>query len=144
MRQARTIWRRAGLPVRLEALIGLSLRRAEKMLRKRKEHRWPKHEQTTLNVPPSKARVQTIGAGERRGVSLHAPPRRGRGVAKFAPKTRRGGGQAAIAAVGRERVIGEAADVLYHLLVVLHAAASACGSEARLSARTQQSGLDEN
>jgi len=44
----------------------------------------------------------------------------------------------------RERVIGEAADVLYHLLVVLHARGITLAEvEAELGARTQQSGLDE-
>ena len=54
--------------------------------------------------------------------------------------------EAAIAAVGedRERVIGEAADVLYHLLVVLHARGITLAEvEAELGARTLQSGLDE-
>ncbi len=46
-----------------------------------------------------------------------------RGVAHCAKKLGEEAVEAAIAAVGedRERVIGEAADVLYHLLVVLHA-----------------------
>jgi phosphoribosyl-ATP pyrophosphohydrolase len=41
-------------------------------------------------------------------------------------------------------VIGEAADVLYHLLVVLHARSITLAEvEAELGARTRQSGLDE-
>src|SRR5579864_1580510 len=44
----------------------------------------------------------------------------------------------------RERMIGEAADVLYHLLVVLHARGITLNEvEAELAARTAQSGLDE-
>jgi phosphoribosyl-ATP pyrophosphohydrolase len=51
-----------------------------------------------------------------------------------------------IAAVGedRARMIGETADLLYHLLVVLHARGIALDEvEAELAARTRQSGLDE-
>ena len=41
-------------------------------------------------------------------------------------------------------MIAEAADVLYHLLVVLHARGiSLAEVEAELGARTRQSGLDE-
>ncbi len=52
----------------------------------------------------------------------------------------------AIAAVGedRDRVVAEAADVLYHLLVVLHARGIALAEvESALAERTRQSGLDE-
>ncbi len=52
----------------------------------------------------------------------------------------------AIAAIAedRSRVIGEAADLLYHLIVVLHARGVALAEvEAALAERTQQSGLDE-
>ncbi len=69
-----------------------------------------------------------------------------RGVAHCAKKLGEEAVEAAIAAVGeaRERVIGEAADVLYHLLVVLHARGIALEDvEAELGARTRQSGLDE-
>jgi phosphoribosyl-ATP pyrophosphohydrolase len=54
--------------------------------------------------------------------------------------------EAAIAAVAedRDRVIAETADVLYHLLVVLHArGVSLAEVEAALAERTRQSGLDE-
>ena len=54
--------------------------------------------------------------------------------------------EAAIAAVAenRDRMIAEAADVLYHLLVVLHArGVSLAEVEAALAERTRQSGLDE-
>ena len=44
----------------------------------------------------------------------------------------------------RERLIGEAADLLYHLLVLLHARGiSLAEVEATLAARTRQSGLEE-
>jgi phosphoribosyl-ATP pyrophosphohydrolase len=69
-----------------------------------------------------------------------------RGVAHCAKKLGEEAVEAAIAAVGedRERVIGEAADVLYHLLVVLHARGITLAEvEAELGARTRQSGLDE-
>jgi phosphoribosyl-ATP pyrophosphohydrolase len=69
-----------------------------------------------------------------------------RGVAQCAKKLGEEAVEAAIAAISedRERVIGEAADVLYHLLVVLHARGVALDEvEAELGARTHQSGLDE-
>ncbi len=69
-----------------------------------------------------------------------------RGVAHCAKKLGEEAVEAAIAAVGeeRERVIGEVADVLYHVLVVLHARGIALEEvEAELGARTRQSGLDE-
>ena len=54
--------------------------------------------------------------------------------------------EAALAAVteDKNRMIAEAADVLYHLLVVLHARDITLDEvEAELGARTRQSGLDE-
>ncbi len=69
-----------------------------------------------------------------------------RGVTHCAKKLGEEAVEAAIAAVGedRNRVIGEAADVLYHLLVVLHARGISLDEvEAELGARTRQSGLDE-
>lgn len=69
-----------------------------------------------------------------------------RGVAQCAKKLGEEAVEAAIAAISedRERVIGEAADVLYHLLVVLHARGIRLDEvEAELGARTRQSGLDE-
>jgi phosphoribosyl-ATP pyrophosphohydrolase len=69
-----------------------------------------------------------------------------RGVIHCAKKLGEEAVEAAIAAVGedRERMIGEAADVLYHLIVVLHARGIALDEvEAELAARTRQSGLDE-
>ena len=69
-----------------------------------------------------------------------------RGVAHCAKKLGEEAVEAAIAAVAedRDRVIGEAADVLYHLLVVLHARGIALDEvEAELGARMRQSGLDE-
>jgi phosphoribosyl-ATP pyrophosphohydrolase len=69
-----------------------------------------------------------------------------RGVVHCAKKLGEEAVEAAIAAVSedRTRMIGEAADVLYHLLVVLHARGIALDDvEAELAARTRQSGLDE-
>jgi phosphoribosyl-ATP pyrophosphohydrolase len=69
-----------------------------------------------------------------------------RGVAQCAKKLGEEAVEAVLAAVSedRERLIAEAADVLYHLLVVLHARGIALAEvEAALGARTQQSGLDE-
>jgi phosphoribosyl-ATP pyrophosphohydrolase len=69
-----------------------------------------------------------------------------RGVAQCAKKLGEEAVEAAIAAISedRDRVIGEAADVLYHLLVVLHARGVKLDEvEAELGARTRQSGLDE-
>jgi phosphoribosyl-ATP pyrophosphohydrolase len=69
-----------------------------------------------------------------------------RGVVHCAKKFGEEAVEAAIAAVGEDksRMIAEAADVLYHLLVVLHARGIALDEvEAELGARTRQSGLDE-
>ena len=69
-----------------------------------------------------------------------------RGLAHCAKKLGEEAVEAAIAAVGedRDRVIAEAADVLYHLLVVLHARGIAFAEvEVALAERTRQSGLEE-
>jgi phosphoribosyl-ATP pyrophosphohydrolase len=69
-----------------------------------------------------------------------------RGVAQCAKKLGEEAVEAALAAVAedRERMVAEAADVLYHLLVVLHARGITLDEvEAELGARTRQSGLDE-
>jgi phosphoribosyl-ATP pyrophosphohydrolase len=69
-----------------------------------------------------------------------------RGVIHCAKKLGEEAVEAAIAAVGedRERMIAEAADVLYHLLVVLHTRGiSLAEVETALAERTRQSGLDE-
>jgi phosphoribosyl-ATP pyrophosphohydrolase len=69
-----------------------------------------------------------------------------RGVNHCAKKFGEEAVEAAIAAVGedRTRLIGETADVLYHLLVVLHARGISLDDvEAELGARTRQSGLEE-
>ena len=69
-----------------------------------------------------------------------------RGIAHCAKKLGEEAVEAAIAAVGedKERLTAEAADVLYHLLVVLHARGITLDAvEAELAARTRQSGLDE-
>jgi phosphoribosyl-ATP pyrophosphohydrolase len=68
------------------------------------------------------------------------------GVVHCAKKLGEEAVEAAIAAVGedRNRMIAEACDVLYHLLVVLHARGiSLAEVEAALAERTRQSGLDE-
>jgi len=69
-----------------------------------------------------------------------------RGVVHCAKKLGEEAVEAAIAAVGedRDRMIAEAADVLYHLLVVLHTrGVSLAEIEAALAERARQSGLDE-
>ena len=69
-----------------------------------------------------------------------------KGVAHCAKKLGEEAVEVAIAAVAedRSRVIAEAADLLYHLLVVLHARGIALAEvEAALGERTRQSGLDE-
>ena len=69
-----------------------------------------------------------------------------RGVSHCAKKLGEEAVEAAIAAVGedRQRMIAEAADVLYHLLVVLHVRGiSLAEVEGELTARTRQSGLYE-
>ena len=69
-----------------------------------------------------------------------------RGILHCAKKLGEEAVEAAIAAVGEDqsRMTGEAADVLYHLLIVLHARGISLSEvEAELGARTRQSGLDE-
>jgi len=69
-----------------------------------------------------------------------------RGVTHCAKKLGEEAVEMAIAAIGedRDRVVAEAADVLYHLLVVLHARGIALAEvETALGERTRQSGLDE-
>jgi phosphoribosyl-ATP pyrophosphohydrolase len=69
-----------------------------------------------------------------------------KGVAHCAKKLGEEAVEVAIAAVAedRDRVIGEAGDLLYHLLVVLHARGITLAEvEAALAARTGPSGLDE-
>ncbi len=69
-----------------------------------------------------------------------------RGITQCAKKLGEEAVEAAIAAVSedKDRMIGEAADVLYHLLVVLHARGITLDEvEAELGARSRQSGLDE-
>jgi phosphoribosyl-ATP pyrophosphohydrolase len=69
-----------------------------------------------------------------------------RGVAHCAKKLGEEAVEASIAAIAEDksRMIAEAADVLYHLLVVLHVRGISLDEvEAELGARTRQSGLDE-
>ena len=69
-----------------------------------------------------------------------------KGVAHCAKKLGEEAIETALAAVGedRERLIAEAADLVYHLVVVLQARGVALAEvEAALAARTGQSGLQE-
>ena len=69
-----------------------------------------------------------------------------RGVAQCAKKLGEEAVEAALAAVAedREHLVGEAADVLYHLLVLLKArGVSLSEVEDLLATRTKKSGLDE-
>src|ERR1700742_5131537 len=69
-----------------------------------------------------------------------------RGVGHCAKKLGEEAVETALAAVAedREHLIGEAADLLYHLLVVLEARGIKLSEvEAELENRTKQSGLDE-
>jgi len=69
-----------------------------------------------------------------------------RGVAQCAKKFGEEAIETVLAAVGddRERLIAEAADLIYHLLVLLEARGIALAEvEAALAARTNQSGIDE-
>ena len=69
-----------------------------------------------------------------------------RGVAQCAKKLGEEAIETVLAAVGedRDRLIAEAADLIYHLLVLLKARAITLAEvEAALAARTRQSGLDE-
>jgi phosphoribosyl-ATP pyrophosphohydrolase len=69
-----------------------------------------------------------------------------RGVAQCAKKFGEEAVEAVLAAVGEDRqgMIGEAADVFYHLLVVLHARGITLAEvEAELGQRTTRTGLEE-
>jgi len=69
-----------------------------------------------------------------------------KGVTHCAKKLGEEAVEIAIAAIAedRERVVAEAADLLYHLLVLLHVRGIALSEvEAALAERTRQSGLDE-
>src|ERR1700747_2746780 len=69
-----------------------------------------------------------------------------RGVAQCAKKLGEEAIEGALAAVdeGRDRLIAEASDLIYHLLVLLKARGIALAEvEQALAARTAQSGLDE-
>ena len=69
-----------------------------------------------------------------------------KGVAHCAKKLGEEGVEVALAAVAedRERLISEAADLLYHLLIVLHARDVGLDEvESELGRRTIQSGLEE-
>jgi phosphoribosyl-ATP pyrophosphohydrolase len=86
---------------------------------------------------------------ERAGASADASYTRkllDRGVAQCAKKLGEEAVETVLAAVGEDRdhLIGEAADLLYHLLVVLRARGIALSEvEAVLATRTTKSGLEE-
>src|SRR5258708_27511628 len=87
--------------------------------------------------------------GARAGASADASYTRkllDRGVAQCAKKLGEEAVETVLAAVGEDRdhLIGEAADLLYHLLVVLRARGIALAEgEAVLATRTTKSGLQE-
>lgn len=99
---------------------------------------------TTFTLHDLAARVK-----ERAGASAEVSYTRkllDKGVAHCAKKFGEEAIELALAAAGedRERVIAEAADLLYHLLVVLEARGVALEEvEAALASRTRQSGLEE-
>ena len=69
-----------------------------------------------------------------------------RGVEQCAKKFGEEAVEAALAAVGddRQALVGEAADVLYHLFVLLHARGVSLDEvEVELGTRSRQSGLEE-
>ncbi len=68
------------------------------------------------------------------------------GIARIAKKFGEEAVEVVIAAIEADKshLVAEAADVLYHLLVLLHASNLSLGQvEAELGRRTRQSGLDE-
>src|ERR1700728_812434 len=90
---------------------------------------------------------QRIGARAQAGAEIsYTRSLIDKGVAHCAKKLGEEAVEVAIGAVaeGRERVVAEASDLLYHLLVVLHARGiSLAEVEAALAERTRKSGLDE-
>jgi phosphoribosyl-ATP pyrophosphohydrolase len=98
----------------------------------------------TFTIRDLERRVQTR-AGESADVS-YTRKLLDRGVNHCAKKLGEEAVEAAIAAVGEDRdsLVREAADVLYHLLIVLHARGISLDEvEAELGARSRQSGLAE-
>ena len=86
------------------------------------------------------------GTGKTRTLVSRVASLLDRGVAHCAKKFGEEAFETALAAVGedRERLIAEAADLVYHLLVLLKAREVTLAEvEAALGARTRQSGLDE-
>jgi phosphoribosyl-ATP pyrophosphohydrolase len=99
---------------------------------------------STFTIRDLERRVQAR-AGESADVS-YTRKLLDRGVDHCAKKFGEEAVEVAIAAVGEDRqsLIREAADVLYHLLVVLHARGISLDEvEAELGARSRQSGLEE-
>jgi phosphoribosyl-ATP pyrophosphohydrolase len=98
----------------------------------------------TFTIRDLERRVQAR-AGESADVS-YTRKLLDRGVNHCAKKLGEEAVEAAIAAVGedRDRLVREAADLLYHLLVVLHARGISLDEvETELGARSHQSGLAE-
>ena len=98
----------------------------------------------TFTIHDLERRVQAR-AGESADVS-YTRKLLDRGVNHCAKKLGEEAVEAAIAAVGEDRdsLVREAADVLYHLLIVLHARGISLDEvEAELGARSRQSGLAE-
>src|SRR5690348_7244114 len=99
---------------------------------------------SSFTIRDLERRVQTR-AGESAEVS-YTRKLLDRGVDHCAKKLGEEAVEAAIAAVGEDRdhLVREAADLLYHLLVVLHARGISLDEvEAELGARSRQSGLEE-
>ena len=93
---------------------------------------------------PREARASACACAERE--ASYTRKLLDRGVARCAKKLGEEAIETVIAAVGedRGRLIGETADLIYHLLVVLAARGVAFADvEAELARRTQQSGLEE-
>src|ERR1700728_5047982 len=90
---------------------------------------------------------QRIGARAQAGAEIsYTRTLVDKGVAHCAKKLGEEAVEVAIAAIAEDhdRVVAEAADLLYHLLVVLHARGVTLDEvEAALADRTRQSGIDE-
>ena len=101
--------------------------------------------------PPQEFTLHTLAArvkerAQARGEASYTRKLIDRGVAHCAKKLGEEAVEMAIAAIAedRDRVIAEAADLLYHLLVVLEARGITLAEvEAALSERTAKSGLEE-
>jgi phosphoribosyl-ATP pyrophosphohydrolase len=96
----------------------------------------------TLHDLEARVRARATGSGE----ASYTRKLLDRGIAHCAKKLGEEAVETALAAVAedRDRLIGEAADLVYHLLVVLAArGVTVAEVEAVLAQRTSQSGLEE-